>query len=52
MSSTTVNGFLATAITTVSDVISTNIPLALAIGAGLLAVFVGWRIVKRFVSGR
>jgi len=52
MSTSTINGFLSTSIASLTDVVETNIPLALAIGIGIFAVFVGWRLIKRFAGGR
>lgn len=52
MSTTTINSFLSTAIASLTSVIETNIPLALGLGIAIFAVFVGWRLIKRFASGR
>lgn len=42
---------LGAAATTVTGQVNGALPVALPVGGGILAIFVGWRIFKRFVRG-
>lgn len=50
MSTSTIQGFLDTATASLSTTVEHIIPVALGLGIGIFAVFLGWKLVKRFVK--
>lgn len=50
--STALGTALTTFVTDVSDAISANLPTVLGVTLGLIGIFLVWRVVKKFASGR
>lgn len=50
MSTSTINTIIGSAITTITDVVSTNLPLILVVAVGVFAVVFGFRLLKRLLG--